>query len=75
MRVTKETNIRMLLCPFCGGKPLRRDIGGLWTIECRECGAQSAVREHYQSAIAAWNCRHVPERTRRKAAKAPGKVV
>lgn len=55
MSVTKETKIQMLPCPFCGGTPLRQDIGGLWTIECRECGAQSSVREHYQSAIAAWN--------------------
>lgn len=55
--MSKHPKRLLLPCPFCGGEPLLQDIAGVWTIECRECGSQSAIRENLQSAIAAWNRR------------------
>lgn len=58
------TEIKLLPCPFCGGKAsIGKTIDGMnWQIVCRgECRCTSAYFAQKENAVAAWNRRPAPE--------------
>lgn len=53
---TKDEQIKILPCPFCGSQPeIQRD--DLVTIECQKCGQAQVICAEEKDAISDWNRR------------------
>lgn len=68
------SELKLLLCPFCGGEARLRYLKPFGWVQCKKCGATSAaVSDYYEEtdgkgqAVAAWNRRAQPESSRQHA--------
>jgi Lar family restriction alleviation protein len=53
--------IRLLACPFCGGKPEMCELGDpdSYSVQCTECEVQQIANYRPQEAADRWNRRSV----------------
>lgn len=59
--MTEAKTIRLLACPFCGGKPEMTELGDLdnYAVQCTQCEVQQIANYRPQEAADRWNRRSV----------------